>query len=383
MFDRYRRERKSWRWFAGIIFGFIFLVGILYGRMIQVRKEATRSFINEAPPLVKAIIPKSRTTWRMTSVLARVESAQIIQVRADVGGWVDRRPVRRGMQVKKGQPILILRDERKMIMLKEARARLAAARATLNDLRRRLEQTQRLYRDGIVSKDMLDSLQHQVEAQAANVNALEATVSRMQWDVDHLMIRAPINGRIVEIVPDVGQEVMPGEPVARLISTHIHRVFAGVDSQLAKNVHPGVEVTLIRTQNHHVERRKARVVGISPAIDPISGTYKLEAEFIDNDIPWWSGETVYMLIPVEKLNDVIVLPRTAVLSDNNGTFIYVVKDHKALQVPVTVTWINDREGAIPANLIPRNTPIIIEGMVGLADGQTVQVKILEHTMTAS
>jgi len=82
---------------------------------------------------------------------------------------------------------------------------------------------------------------------------------------------------------------------------------------------------------------------------------------------------VSMRVPVELLKDVTILPRTAVLSDDKDLFIFVYKEGKALKVPIDVTWINDKEGAVSSSKIPEGTQVIVEGHVGLAGGQVVRL----------
>jgi hypothetical protein len=38
-----------------------------------------------------------------------------------------------------------------------------------------------------------------------------------------------------------------------------------------------------------------------------------------------------------------------------------------------VTWLNEKKVAVPAHMIPIGAEIIIEGQVGLADGERVRV----------
>ncbi len=132
-------------------------------------------------------------------------------------------------------------------------------------------------------------------------------------------------------------------------------------------------VKLSTTLNDKLEETEGRIIGVSPNIDFLSGTYRVEAQLINDEYNWLPGEIVNMEIPVELLTDVVVVPRTAVLSDSENLFIFVYQDGKAAKVPVSVEWINDREGTISAGLIPEGSSIIVEGHAGLAGGQLVRL----------
>ena len=80
-----------------------------------------------------------------------------------------------------------------------------------------------------------------------------------------------------------------------------------------------------------------------------------------------------MEVPVEKLENVIKVPRTAILSDSKSVFLFTFNEGKAIKVPVNVTWLNDKQGAIPQDSLPQDSKIIVEGHSGLADKQPVRI----------
>ena len=164
-----------------------------------------------------------------------------------------------------------------------------------------------------------------------------------------------------------------GQLLVEIVSTEQKRVVAGVEPRWARIIKPGMKVTLSTAYNNQVEQTQGEILGVSSNIDTISGTYRVEARIIDNPYNWLPGEIVNMEIPIELLSDVVVVPRTAVLSDSNELFIFVYQDGKAIKVPVNVEWINDREGTISADLIPSDSSIIVEGHAGLAGGQIVKL----------
>ncbi len=367
------KKRKQWIWFFGFLLAFVVLTIGLYVRMISVRTSAYEGEIEKKLTPVKVQDTAVTEVWRTTSFLARLEGGQTVSIKADVGGWVVERQAVLGEHIEKDQLLIVLKDDRKVFRLKESEARLKAAKANLNELRRKYDQTVTLVEKGIVARDTLDSLSNQVSSEASSVDGLEASFNLMKWDVEHLNIRAPISGSVSEIIPDIGQEVTSGEVVAGMVSTSNERVVAGVVPRWARVIKPGMTVNLNTTLNGTYEETEARVIGVSPDMDSLSGTYEVEAELLDNKYNWWPGEIVNMQVPVELLKDVIIVPRTAVLSDNRNLFIFVYRDGKAHKIPVSVVWINENEGSIPSHMIPENGKVIVEGHVGLAGGQLVRL----------
>lgn len=367
------KTRKQWLWFFGVMAAFIVLLLGLYVRMISVRSSAFEADTQERVSPVKVQETISTEVWKTTSFLARVEGGQTLDIVAVAGGWVTEKKVVLGQDVEKGEALIILEDPRRELRLKESEARLNSAKANLSELRRKYQQSQTLLEKGIIARDTADSLANQVAAESANVDSLEASYGLMKWDVENMILRAPISGKIVDVIPDIGQEITPGQLAVEMVSTEDKRVVAGVEPRWARIIQPGMTVRLSTTLNNKLEETEGKIIGVSPDIDSLSGTYRVEASIVDNQYNWLSGEIVNMEIPIELLKDVVLVPRTAVLSDSNELFIFVYQDGKAIRVPVEVDWINDREGTISKQLIPTDSSIIIEGHVGLAGGQLVKL----------
>ncbi len=370
---RHSKTRKQWIWFFGLFAAFIVLLLGLYVRMISVRTAAYEAETEERVSPVRVQETISTEVWKTTSFLARIEGGQTIDIIADVGGWVVEKKVVLGQEVEKGDALIVLEDPRRVLRLQESEARLKSAKANLSELRRKYDQSQTLLEKGIIARDTVDSLANQVASESANVDSLEASYGLMKWDVDNMTVRAPISGKIEEVIPDVGQEITAGQLAVEMVSTEDKRAVAGVEPRWARVIKPGMKVTLSTTLHNRLEETQAEIIGVSPNIDSISGTYRVEARIIDNPYHWLPGEIVNMEIPVELLTEVVVVPRTAVLSDSNELFVFVYKDGKAIKVPVTVDWINDREGTISKDQIPAESRIIVEGHVGLAGGQLVKL----------
>ncbi|NIP32218.1 MAG: efflux RND transporter periplasmic adaptor subunit, partial [Candidatus Dadabacteria bacterium] len=311
--------------------------------------------------------------WIYKEVLGRVEGGQTVNIRANVGGWVKSVFFKRGQEVRKNETILELYDERTEVRLLEARYNLESAKASLQETQRKYDRNKLLFEKGIIAKDEVDSNFNKLESDKAKVKALEASYNRTKWDYDNLEIKSPIRGELVEVDPDIGQEVLNGEIVAKVVNLKTKRVIAGVDVKIARLIKDGMEVEMYVNNNGKDEFAVGKVIGVSQNFDDISGTYEVEYKIKDSSVNWWPGEILTIKIPVKKLTNVVKVPRTSVLSDSNEIFVFVVKDGTTVKVPVDVSWANDKSGFIAVESFPKDSQIIIEGNTGLTSGQQVNV----------
>ena len=300
-----KNQRSQWLNFFIIVALFILFLGGLYLRLISVRSDAAKTEKTVIKKPVK-VIPLQRTErWIYRDVLGRIEGGQTVKIRADVGGWVEEIRVTRGQEVKKGELIVKLFDERKKVELDEVLFRFNSGKSNLKETRRKYNQSKELFEKGIIAKDTLDSLYNRMESEEANLKSLEASYNRIKWNYDNLEIKSPINGKIIDIIPDIGQEVLVRELVAEVVNLTSKKIVAGVDASIARLAKKVENVEVNLRVNGHEESTMGKIVGISQNTNDLSGTYDIEVRITDENVDWWPGEIVSIKIPIKKMNNII------------------------------------------------------------------------------
>jgi HlyD family secretion protein len=243
------------RWIvAGV--ALILLLGaasFIYQRLnAAVEVEIMRVTPVEAAPGV----PAARIILNATGYIV---AAHKIELASKVIGRVAWIGVEKGDKVKKDQVIVRLEDDEYRAQLQQARGQLAAlearlqellagsrpeeiavananldeARAELENARINLERTKKLVADSVLSQQALDDAQARYNSQAARVRSLERTyelvrigprqeqidavrgqiqqakgaVAFFETQLANTVIRAPVNGTILERVVEVGEYV--------------------------------------------------------------------------------------------------------------------------------------------------------------------------------
>ena len=275
-----KTARKRWLVFLLIFAGFVLLEVFLYARLVSVRATAAGSSSGRGERPVKVMVPVASSGFVYAEVLGRVWAGQTVDVRANVAGRVESVGFGRGGEIRKDDVIVRLRDYRTESRLEEAGYNLESAA-------RRLRETERVYRKnvlllekGIVSEDRAEASRSLFEADSARVKALESAYRRAKWNHDSLRVRSPMDGRVLEVVPDVGQEVRDGDVVARVVGLGGIKVVAGVDAGTAKLVRRGGVLRMSLSRGGARETASGEVEGLSigsappPAPRPSAETRK-------------------------------------------------------------------------------------------------------------
>lgn len=368
-------SKKQWIKFASIISAFVILLIGLYIRLLNVRKDASRNEAERIASPVRTITPNVEDITLYRSVLGKVEGGQTVSVYTDVNGWVRSIKVSRGDHVNKGDIILTLEDKRTEYDLNESRSRLESEKAEYKELKRQYEQNKILYQKGIVARDTLDSSQNKLKAKESMVNSLEAAYRRDEWEYGQLTIKSPIEGKVTEILPDKGQEMLVNQEVARIVNISRKKVIAGVDASIVKRIGPDTKIIISSDNSEQTTEERGSVLGVSKNTDENSNLYTLEVNIESEDNNLLPGEIVTLRIPYAVFKNVIKVPVSTVYSDEQNYYVFIDDNGKSRKVPVEIKWINDKYGVIPSEFIPENTRIITEGSAALRDGE--QIRILQ------
>ena len=258
---------------------------------------------------VKVMTVQPETFDDVINVVGSVKPAEDIMVASEEGGKVERWMVSKGAFVRKGQALLRLNDD-------ILQAQLQAAQAQLNIAKVNAEKSAQVYTDaGAVSEVSVTTAQYTLDAREANVKLLETRIAKMT-------VRAPVAGRIDERLTDIGEMVAPGAPVARLIQTDVVKVSVGVPERYSADMRVGLPVTM--TFDALGDREvNGRVTYIGSMINQNDRTVPIEVQLSNRGGQYKPEMIAEMAILKDRLRNVVVIPRTALVHRENGWQVYL------------------------------------------------------------
>jgi RND family efflux transporter MFP subunit len=174
--------------------------------------------------LLPAIAAHAETTFTVhlrpladeKAVFATVESRNIVPARARIGGTVVELSVRDGDEVKQGQAIAVVGDEKLQLQLRSLDAQIAGLRATLAQAQVDLGRIDSLARTGAASRQQLDQARTAVDVANSALAARTAERAVVAQQMTEGTVLAPTAGRVLQVPVTQGTVLMPGEAVARI-----------------------------------------------------------------------------------------------------------------------------------------------------------------------
>ncbi|MHB1231068.1 MAG: efflux RND transporter periplasmic adaptor subunit [Burkholderiales bacterium] len=178
---------------------------------------------------------------------------------------------------------------------------------------------------------------------------------------------APFEGVVVAVQAAQGDRLMAGAPVLQLARAGGQRILLGVEPDEVNKVRPGMPVSVASVFN--AERKVAgRVAQVFGMLNP-------QTQFVDVLVQVPSGG----LLPGTRVRAEIqvgrqkawVVPRSAVLRDAQGAYIFQVRQGKARRIDVQTGL--EQEGLIAVRgAFTASEPVVSLGNYELRDGMAVR-----------
>ena len=120
-----------------------------------------------------------------------------------------------------------------------------------------------------------------------------------------------------------------------------------------------------------VHPRPATLTFIDNAVDSLTGTIQLKAQFTNADRVLWPGALVRVVLELDVRRGALVVPMSAVVNSQQGSTIYIVgADHKVTIHPVKVEQTSDSL-AVLAGGVEAGDTVVTDGQLRLTEGARV------------
>jgi len=269
-------------------------------------------------------------------------------VAGEAEGLVVEFPVRRGQRVEKGQVLARIQEQPYRLRLKAARAGLAEARENEAEARSELRRISALFEKKSVSSRTYDETAYRVKALRARIMALEAKIETIAYDMSRCTVKAPFDGFVVEEHIQVGQWIKRGGTVVTL---------AQMDPVLV----------VVPVPDRYVHR----VRSVIPQGDEKARTFPVEIEVRNRDLSLLAGMSCKVKLPVGSPKEALVVSKDAVVTRRRGSHLFVVRDEKAVLVPVRRGEASGDRVAVYGELSAGEW-VVVEGNERLRPGQPVR-----------
>jgi len=332
-------------------------------------------FFNIKDEKVEFITKKAKkgSFSKKVDATGEIFATELIDVGAQVSGQIKKLYVKLGDQVKKGDMIASIDSstQQNSIDNKEAqlaiyKAQLESAKVALNIAKTQFDRENALFAKNATSKQEFESVKNTYSANSAKIKELEAQIkqtnielSTAKINLGYTKITAPRDGTVVSVQVEEGQTVNANQTTPTIVNiadlSHVKMKMQIAEGDITKiKVGTPVEYSIL---SEPTKKFQTTVSSIDPGLTTLSdgsygssssskssyssssssssAVYYYAQSIVDNkDGILRIGMTTQNELLIANVEDAIIVPSIGIKKDENGTFVYVLKDGKPVKTAV-------------------------------------------------
>jgi membrane fusion protein (multidrug efflux system) len=327
-------------------------------------KDKGQSKEAEAVP-VEVVSASNQTINASYAGTANLEAPNEAQVVAKSSGVMVAQLAEEGDYVRQGQVMARIDPSR-------AQLEVQRSRAMVNKLSNNFQRAQQLLAQKLISTEAHDQIRFDLESARASLNLA-------QLELSYTNITAPISGVVAQRMVKQGNLVTLNMPVYRIVNTQYLEAVMNVPEREMARIKQGMPVRM-QVDAIPGQAFEGRVDRISPVMDSGSGTFRVTCAF-DGQQVLRAGMFGRFEVRYDSRENVLTVPRTALLEDETDPAVYVVRGGKAIRTALKLGYSNG-EIAEEVSGLKAGDHIITAGKVAVRDGAAVSVIAIDGKTVA-
>ena len=317
----------------------------------------------------------------ITDAIGTVQPIASVALRSRIDAQIESILVPDGARVKAGD-ILVKLDARQIeAQIKQAEATLAKDRAALEQAERDVSRYTELMSRQTGTQVSLDNAKTTATSARAAILGDQAQIENLNVQLSWYTIKAPLDGRVGTFSQKAGNIIRSGDATATgtlitIVQTTPIYVSFSVPQRLLSDLREAAmrsDSEITATPQGSTKPARGKISVIDNVIDPATGTITVRATFDNPDELLWAGQLCSVRIQLRVDPDVVSVPREAIQSSQNGTYVYIVEDGVARSRPIELGRFQENRQVILKGLNGNET-IVTDGALALVNGSRVETR---------
>lgn len=328
---------------------------------------------------VGTVAAELRPITKTNEFVGRVEAMERVDIRARVTGFLQDILFKEGATVKKGDILYRIEPESFQAAVQQAQGALYEAQGKFANATAQRARTEELVKTAAASRALLDErVANEKEAQGQVVTA-DANLKTANVNLGYTEITAPIAGEIGRTKVTIGNVVGPDTgPLTVIVSRDpmyvtfpvSQREFLNVEQQEQRKQNADALAVRIRFSDGSTYDQSGRINFVDVTVDRATDTVVVRASMPNPNGILIDGQLVRVSVEADKPVEKVLVPQSALIVDQQGTYVFLVVDGKAA---VRRVKLGGESGGymIVDDGLKGGEQVVVQGMESLRPGSPV------------
>ena len=370
----------------GVVSRSALLATLALGVSLSGCKKAN-TYVAPPPPQVSVTTPLVHDVTRYLDTTGNVTAINSVDLVARIAGFLYSQNYVDGAMVSKGSTLFTIEPPPYFAQLQQAQSQQAAMQAELVQAQQAFQRQATLRSQGVNSQADYDNAQAKQDAAQANLDNATASTQLAAINYSYTQVKAPFDGQVSAHLVSVGQMVGAGgvntklstivqikpiyvdfsvsEPVVQRIQAAL-RARGKLLSQVRNNI--PVEVGL---QTETGFPHAGTLDYIAPTVDADSGTLSARGLMPNTNYLLLPGMFVRVRVPLGADDNALLVPDTAIGSDQGGYYVLVVDDQNVVQEKSVTTGSEIGGLRVIETGLATTDKVIVDGLQRAIPGEKV------------
>lgn len=300
-----------------------------------------------------------------------VEPERKVEIYSRLSAYVEQIVKEEGAYVRENDVLAILDDTEIRISYEQAKIALEQAKLTLDEAEKNLTRSLELFKKELISEQEYQTTEAAHKQRVLDHQNRQENYKDLELQLNWTKIRSLAEGYITERLIEAGGRITANQQAYTIedFKPLLVRVFVPTSDAILLTTGLAAEVM---TEILKGEAFSGKVTLINPRVDVQTGTIKVTVEVYDDTFRLKPGMFVEVRIATGKKDNVLVIPRKAILYKTGKTYVFVLKDGLAGQREIALGLTEEDQAEVVSG-VAEGDIIVSVGVENLKDGQPVTV----------
>jgi RND family efflux transporter MFP subunit len=348
--------------------------------------KKSNTYVAPPPPQVGVATPVVQDVQRYLETTGSVAAVNSVDLVARISGFLYSQNYVDGAMAEKGSTLFTIEPPPYFAQLQQAQAQQAAMQAQLVQAQQALQRQASLRSQNVNSQADLDNAQAKRDAAQANLDNAIASTQLAAINYSYTQVKAPFSGRVSAHLVSVGQMVGSGGTQTELSTiTQVQPIYVNFSVS-----EPEVQRIRANLLARHLELSAIKNIAVdvglqtetgyphtgqldytAPTVDASAGTLSARGLMPNQDMTLLPGMFVRVRVPLGKDAGALLVPDTAMGSDQGGPYVLIVDDQNTVQEKsVTTGPLVGQLRVVDSGLL-KTDRVVVDGLQRAIPGEKV------------